>query len=179
MKMKKHGFTLVEIILVLALISIVTIGSYSIFFTGQKSFEVGIDKGRDQADLRILREYLAKELRYINIADSKLPDKETVSKYSILEIKKTPNNKQLVKGVYNNIDKKIKGESIIPVYFSELTIEIKSGTAKIEFSPVDSRNIYEFSITLENNRELNNGKLLDSSNEALQIMYYAYPQDIK
>ena len=42
--------------------------------TGQKSFDLGIDKGLKQEDERILREYLVKELRYISYLDYEPPE---------------------------------------------------------------------------------------------------------
>lgn len=184
----RKGYTLVELMLVIALIGIVTTVAYSIFFTGQKSFEVGIDKGSGQADERILREHLAKELRYIKKVYDEFPIKGTTSIYYSLEIKSIDGKHQLVKKTYLN-DKEEPGEQKIPVYFDKLIIQNSGGKINIEFTPIKSdpeyditTSEYKFTIGLENVGDLGDAILLtywkNKKEKNKSKIYYAYPQDI-
>lgn len=183
MKKNRTGFTLVELMLVVALIGVVSSVAYSIFFTGQKSFEVGMKKGEEQADHRILREYLVKELRYIQELYLKDPVGKGLIKYYSLKVEKKEEEKyQLVKKTYIN-DKEQPGEQIIPVYFDRLDISITSGIVTINFYPVDSQMTsrsntpYKFTIALENKNKLGGNIVLNSLDPSLQSLYYVYSSE--
>ena len=84
MKNKARGFTLIEVILVLALIGAMTPIVYSVFFGGQKGFEVSVEQVHEQADHRLLRDYLVKELRDVSYIANEKPEK--YDRYYSLEI---------------------------------------------------------------------------------------------
>lgn len=176
MKTKKNAFTLVEIILVLALIGIVTTAAYSVFFAGQKSFEVGIDKGQEQADHRILREYITNELRNVTKIYFNEPSEGVLKKYSSLSIEgSVPMEKYLSIKNDGNTKK-------IPVYFQEISMENDGNIIRVKYKPTNSKSEYEFTIGLENVVSLGDIELLtyekDGEDDKLTL-YYAYPQDIK
>lgn len=62
-KYNNKGVTLVELIIVLAIMGIVIQALYSIFFVGNKSFIKGRDKGFAQQDTRTINEIITRELR--------------------------------------------------------------------------------------------------------------------
>lgn len=84
MKNKAKGFTLVEVILVLALIGVMTPIIYSVFFAGQKGFEVSVEQVQEQGDHRILRDYLVKELRDVSYITNGEPKKVAEELWKIL-----------------------------------------------------------------------------------------------
>ncbi len=169
---KKHGFTLVEVVLILALMSIVIVVSYSVFFMGQKSFEVGIDKGLDQADNRILREYLVKEFRYIKYLDNKPPESNLYEFYYTMKIIDNKDVRQLEKTKFkDNIA--IENYLISTIKFDELTLDTENGIIEINFIPLGKQKAYNYTIRSENNNNLTNIKFPEENNE----IYYAYPED--
>ncbi|OLS02739.1 PilW family protein [Tissierella creatinophila] len=165
MKNNRKGFTLVEVILVLALIGVIITVSYSIFFTGQKSFEVGIDKGLAQEDNRILREYLVRELRYITYFNSQKPNSQNY--YSLKIIQNSNGSNSLIKTKYNNGNKE---ENNTPFTFNKLNLKSENGIIKAEVNDK-----YKFTILLENNSTLTGSILSNGSDE----IFYAYPEDIQ
>lgn len=65
MKEFRKGVTLIELVLVLALVGIVLQVVYSIFFVGNVSYSISSNKGFSQQDVRILGDFLISELKYI------------------------------------------------------------------------------------------------------------------
>lgn len=183
MKNYRKGFTLVELMLVVALIGVASMVAYSVFDIGQKSFEVGIDKGVQQADHRILREYINNELRYITKVYTSEPDakKETI-KYHSLEIKEKTDGKYLLKTVYDNpvnVQPSLMDQQTIPIHFSGLQMKTSDGKIEVSFTPINSTRVYPFTIGLQNIESLGDKIILDSSDGLKQKIYYAYPQDIR
>lgn len=88
----RKGVTLVELLLVLGLLSIVIATAYSIFFTGNKSFEANKGIGFAQRDARFITDYIKNEIRtarglYINDDDM-----EDIEEYYLLALNR---NKKL------------------------------------------------------------------------------------
>lgn len=172
MKKANKGFTLVEVVLVMGLISVVIAVSYSIFFTGQKSFEVGIDKGIDQQESRIIREYLIKEFRYIAYLGTEKPDAD---KYYTLKIKETTQgseSRQLEKVQYK--DSEEINREILPIKFNDLSMKIENGTMNVKLNTAGNNSDYNFTILMENDPTLSSQKFSMASDK----IYYAYPEDI-
>lgn len=61
---KRKGISLIELVLALAILSIVIQGVYSIFFVGQKSFATGKNKGFAQQGVRVANAFLSEDLKY-------------------------------------------------------------------------------------------------------------------
>lgn len=61
--LNNKGVTLIELLIVLAIIGIILQVVYSIFFVGNKSFNIGKDRGFAQQDARIASDIVIKELR--------------------------------------------------------------------------------------------------------------------
>lgn len=59
-----HGLTLVEVIIVLALIGLVIAGAFSLNFFGVSSFSGGSDQFANQADIRLTVDSLTKDIRF-------------------------------------------------------------------------------------------------------------------
>ena len=174
MKNKARGFTLIEVILVLALIGAMTPIIYSVFFGGQKGFEVSVEQVQEQADHRILRDYLVKELRYVSYIANEKPEKYEI--YYSLEIDE---NKELKKTEYEKKEEgyEIKSESILPIKFKNLNIKVADGNSKVLEVTIDPD--YTFTILLENEAMLENEDrpeeiiLLDDLNKTI---YYSYSE---
>lgn len=191
MKTKRQGFTLLELVLVVALVGVVTAVSYSILFAGEKSFEVGVDKGQAQADQRILREFLVKELRYASYLKKDPNDnliKKSYDTYYSLELVPIKDD-----GLYNlkkiKYEKKnSKVETTNSVKMKYFTLVAKDEKVKVKFisetgnKQTESGN-YDFTIFLEN-VELENIKFIGASLNSDLIksetnkgkIYYSYPQ---
>lgn len=73
----KKGVTLIELIVTLALISIVLTGIYSIFGFGQKTFIGGTKQYDLQSSIRLAEDYIIKEVRYAPVVT--LMDKTKMS----------------------------------------------------------------------------------------------------
>lgn len=76
----RKGLTLIELILTLAIVSLVIPLLYSIFFVGSTSHSVSTNKGFAQQDIRIATDFIKKELRLVtNIGDVALESNEYYS----------------------------------------------------------------------------------------------------
>jgi prepilin-type N-terminal cleavage/methylation domain-containing protein len=67
-KKSKSGFTLIELIIVLAILGIVATAIYSMNLFGIKTFAAGQDRAQKQYDVRMAADFLAKQLRYAHVA---------------------------------------------------------------------------------------------------------------
>lgn len=134
----KKGFTLIEVILSIAIMAIVIQVGYSLFFTGNKSFEIGIDKGFAQQDARIVAEHLNRELRF----SSKLSEDSLTGRYFSIEV--------LDNGYDSNSLKKIEydGETIKS---EEILISGKWDKVKLK----NSSRIIEGLISIKTNQNTN------------------------
>jgi prepilin-type N-terminal cleavage/methylation domain-containing protein len=81
-KHNNRGMTLIEVLLSIAIFAIVLQVGYSMFFSGNKSFIIGSNRGHAQQDARIVAEHLNKELRYSSI----LSDSNLTGRYFSIEI---------------------------------------------------------------------------------------------
>ena len=59
------GFTLIELIIVMAIMSIVLTLGFSMLLNGQKTFNMSIDKTDVQSDIRMAADFITKELRNV------------------------------------------------------------------------------------------------------------------
>lgn len=59
----QKGITLIELLLVFALVSIAMVTAYSIYFTGNKSFSTSRDIGFAQQDARLIADYIKNQTR--------------------------------------------------------------------------------------------------------------------
>lgn len=74
LKLNNKGMTLIELLIVLAIMGIILQVVYSVFFLGNKSFTISKNKGFSQQDARLVTEIVTKELRNakkIDIDESK------------------------------------------------------------------------------------------------------------
>lgn len=174
MKNKANGFTLVEVILILALIGVMTPIIYSVFFGGQKGFEVSVEQVHEQTDHRILRDYLVKELRYASYIDNEEPGvNEEYERYYGLKIIEDNGVKRLEKTQYEGVQ--IISSNIMPIKFNDINIETKDETMKVKFTFLEDNSNYKITILLENRPTLNAPMLSKKSDE----IFYAYPEDIQ
>jgi prepilin-type N-terminal cleavage/methylation domain-containing protein len=65
LQFNRRGITLVELLIVLAIFGIVTQTIYSIFFVGNKSYNMSKNKGFIQQDVRIAADFINRELRIV------------------------------------------------------------------------------------------------------------------
>lgn len=161
MKKNKLGFTLIEVILIIGIIGIIIPSLYSIFFSGYKFFDVGVNNINEQQEYRLARNYLTKKLRNVSDINSiEISNKEN----NMLKI----NNKQLeeINSEGNNIRTSIS--------FNKLKIKINNKKLDILFVPLDSENEFEFSLLLENYEGDLNNTILNSEDPNLQILYYSF-----
>lgn len=96
---RNMGLTLIELILVLALIGLVIGGAFSLHIFSASTFNAGSDQYENQADIRLAIESLTKDARFakkIKIIDYDKDNKPTLSPYQTL-IYYDMDNKILVK----------------------------------------------------------------------------------
>lgn len=194
-EIEKHkGFTLIEVILTLAIIGIVIQLSYSLLFSGTKSFQVGRDKGLSQQDFRIVQEILKKEIRYVKYLNNIAPEddvNETYEKYYSLELKENDDEsysfirKEYVKdeleaNLYQE-DTAKEIQLVARIYKGQLPITIKipeEGLNVVDIS-LGKNGEKSFSISLENISESNEKFELILNDSENNRLYYAYPYDMK
>ena len=75
--MKKRGMTLIELIVVIAIVSIVITVGFSFVIFGQDVFGKGSTQAEIQSELRLASDIIKNELRYANAIDL-IPDVGTV-----------------------------------------------------------------------------------------------------
>lgn len=73
----RKGITLIELLLTLAIVSIVVLAGYSLFFTGNISFSTSAGKGLSQQDGRIMVDYINRELKAVKNLYLRKEDLET------------------------------------------------------------------------------------------------------
>lgn len=88
------GITLIELIITLAIMIVVLQTIYSIFFVGNKSFNIGKNKGFAQQEGRIVADFINNELRVAK----KISEDRLMEKHYSLSLN---NNGQLSKKTYN------------------------------------------------------------------------------
>lgn len=105
----RNGLTLVEIIIVIAIIGILSAVASSVFFSGTKSFEFSKDKGFAQQEARLAATIITRELRTAvewsvnadsaSMADAgfKKIDKDSFDNVSSISFSSEGNNILLVK----------------------------------------------------------------------------------
>lgn len=170
----KKGFTLIEIILVIAIVGIVIQLSYSIFFSGTKSFSIGRDKGLSQEDFRIIQESLLRELRYARDLDMEEPD---LLLYYCLRLKEHEDESfSLIKTEFNRGS---KTNTPIATKFKEIEIISERGKLNVDIRLLEEKEKKSFTILLENN--LGFSKDIDLSSQDLSefTLYYVFPEDME
>lgn len=116
----KHGFTLVELLVTLAILSIVLSAAFSMGSFGNKAFKKGESKSEVQSNLRLAADYITKQLRYASNV-SLTNDDETTSKIETNEyiyIDSSGMLKHYANGVTNDIVKISNGDVAKPLTFS-------------------------------------------------------------
>lgn len=81
-KLNNKGLTLIELIITLAIASMVISLIYSIFFMGSKSFTLVKDKGYDQQQIRAASVALSKEIKFAK----EISSSQTEGDYKTIEI---------------------------------------------------------------------------------------------
>lgn len=176
-KINQKGFTLIEIMLMLALLSIVIGIAYSMHFVGNKSFEVSKDIGFAQQDARIISEYLNRELKY----SSKISkdDYEEGRYYSIELRDNDDGTKTLIKTEYEG-DGTTNETKLLSKDWKDIKIGLEQGNRTIKgliTIKLSNNTDYELAITipLENIKEVGELPNILSSTDKV---YYALPEDI-
>ncbi|WP_422486940.1 PilW family protein [Gudongella sp. DL1XJH-153] len=157
-KRKKKGISLIELILTIAILSIVIQVIYSIFFVGQKSYSTSKDIGFAQQEARSPLNYIDKELRaamsvYLNSEPIEYPY------YSL-----STENSQLVKRTYTSVDdvpieqvlfSGINSIVFYPIWIDKLNDEIEYNILDmiIESQEGDIVKTYNMTIRFDNNQD--------------------------
>lgn len=170
MKINKYnnkGFTLVELLITLAIMGIVIQLIYSLFFVGNKSFNISKNKGFAQQDVRIASIFLIDELRTVE----KISNIGLTGKYYSLRLENGKIFRKVHNGdgsepdlyISNNIDNiNFKYTKEIKMEIINIFIEAKEGELKRD---EQSKEI-DFNILLENSP--NYDKVIDQA-----IIYYS------
>jgi len=172
-KHNNRGMTLIEVLLSIAIFAIVLQVGYSMFFSGNKSFIIGSNRGHAQQDARIVAEHLNKELRYSSI----LSDSNLTGRYFSIEIVEnedgtnTLNKTEYDTGAIKEEKRLVNGTWDI--------IQLKKTNRIIEAKIVIEENnntIYSLplSIPLEN---INNASSLDIDLSNGEKIYFALAED--
>lgn len=177
MKNKRYGFTLLEVILTLALIGIVIPLIYSLFFSGQKSFKLGTEEVYEQQDHRQLRDYLVKELRYIDkLSDEPLSGGD-YEKYYSLELE----DNKIIKAEYKNSDSGSTDATVIlsSIEEEEIHLTLTNNILAVKYKYKDQEEDQQadnFVFLLENSEQgTGSFKITKSGSDKL---YYAMTEDI-
>lgn len=99
---KNNGFTLVELIVVLAIIPIVVGMIFFISSYGNKSYKMSLNQSYNQQDVRLVSDYIKRELRNANaicLTAAAIPSSNSV--YYALTFKTVGTSKYLVKQTFN------------------------------------------------------------------------------
>lgn len=113
MRVKRKGLTIIELILTIALIAIGLQLIFTIFYTGNKSFDLSRNKGFAQQDFRLTAINLDNELK--TARDLKIESDIFVGKFYSLSIDEDGN---LIRTTYE--DEAVQGKSILANSVSEL-----------------------------------------------------------
>lgn len=119
-KYNNKGVTLIELLIVLAIMGIVFQVIYSIFFIGNKSFNTSKNKGFAQQDVRIASTYIINEIRTAKEISTD-PIDILEGKYYAFTLK----NGKLCKETFNNDDS------------SEQILSLSSNLSKLEFNYIE------------------------------------------
>lgn len=170
-KKHKRGITLIELVIVISLIGIIVQIVYLTYFISNKSFTISKNKGFAQQDVRIMAEYINKELRFIELLSLE-PLSGTY--YSLELIENDNGRKSLVKKKY---DKDGGSESIIFGNINNLFLENSlPGIMTTNVTQKVDDQLYE----LEYNTDLvNNASLKTDITTSLyhNKLYYSFPKD--
>ncbi len=180
MKNKKNGFTLVEVILTIALIGIVTPIIYSLLFSGQKSFKLGTEEVYEQQDHRLLRNQLAKELRFATYLSNDKPKRDSddnkYKKYYSIELE----DEKIIKKEYKKSDDlpTSNGQILSSFKGGEIDFDFRWDFLFVEYKDEEDKIIEEFTILLENSKlKKEYLNLEDSKINEQEKIYYAMFQD--
>lgn len=184
---KRNGITLVELILTIAIFSIVIQVVYSIFFVGQKSFATSRNIGFAQQEARNPLDYINRELKTSkSIHLGQLPTEFPYHKLYLVDGKliietfvsadSTPTTQSLFNG--------IESISFYPMWIDKATDELDYNRISIEITSKESNidKIYNMVIRFENNNEIGTikrgldeyGNLIDLEDIYLEIYYVKY-----
>lgn len=90
----RKGISLIELVLTIALVSIVIQVVYSVYFVGNTSYSISTNKGFSQQDVRIAGDFISSELKYITDVSS---TNMYVDEYYSLKIDNVDGKKVLTK----------------------------------------------------------------------------------
>lgn len=82
-KKNKKGFTLIELIIVIAILAIILAGAYSLFRTGQMTYAKGTKQYDLQSSIRMASDYVTQQVRYATEAEitDSIPDESSILAY--------------------------------------------------------------------------------------------------
>lgn len=96
-----QGFTLIEVLITTAILAFVLVVVFSIYFFGDKTFNLGSDRRLIQSDVRLATDYISNEVRYaseISLLDTSPSSLSNDDPYNYIYI----NNGALCVSIYNN-----------------------------------------------------------------------------
>lgn len=131
---KRKGVTLVELLLTLALLSIVMAVAYSVFFTGNKSYKTSTNIGFAQQDSRLIVDFINRELKGIE----KLYLEEPVEHHYTLGLNA---DKRLQISNSSDGSKKVIGSPIESIEFLVIKYTVEGEEGEEDEERVDNRRI--------------------------------------
>ncbi len=170
MKRNVKGITLIEVVLTLAIFSIVIASIYAVFFAGQNSFATSTNKGLAQESVRLAEIFLTDELKNTTSLITKDEFDKVIVNKTIYGIKYDDGNLLLSEYKYNtttnsydsSIIRKLKGD------WNKLTISsLINGVLDVSIEQKEKlynkESVYplEFSIKLINDNNLRNDNVWD------------------
>ena len=139
----KNGFTVVELLLVIAISGVIMMGLNLLFFSGYKSYNLGNNQAHIQRNIRLIETILNKQIKYadsIKIKNNKKPSDASNYKENI----------QLVSGNEGNYKLKYNGRTITEEIIKEMNIiNFSNSNLKLKFTFTDNTEI-TFNILLNN-----------------------------
>ncbi|WP_071138572.1 prepilin-type N-terminal cleavage/methylation domain-containing protein [Sporanaerobacter sp. PP17-6a] len=154
----KKGFTLVELILSLALLSVVLLLVFNIYFLGKNIFDRSVHERGMQGNVRIAVDKVTEEIRTADFITSEVPEDGEINgkdEYYSIEI----DGDELIKTKYpeNEEEKSI-------ATLSDILFKPKNGGLSLKIS----RDSYE----IETEIPLENNPSIDIDNEGTHVIYY-------
>lgn len=167
---RDDGFTLVELLTVIAVSGILLTAIFSVLISGYENFKFGSNKAEIQSDIRLVENILQDELRnavLLKIASSKpSPVSNNSNPIKNIDIKKGEDNLYYL----NHNGRKITGN-----IFNDISISIDNSLLNIKLF-FDKRDNYQIKIVLNNldigDIDVSNSPSLKSTDKTL---YYQLP----
>lgn len=171
--MGNKGFSLIEMLVTLALLGIILLAAFSIYISGNRIFNKSVDQKYVQQDVRLAADYISREIRNSKVISPLENDvKSSNNKYYALTLKTIGSEKFLVKqtmavtGGSTTITEERIGSSLDSIVFFPSSVK---GKLRVKISNNKKGQIYN----LDYEVQLLNINFVNISDTGAETIYYA------